>query len=142
MARKGSRVMMKDEESGVDQSPRPAPICCASVLLIPSPAVLGAAVPSTSWPRTMPAVTTRVTATPTTLHPTFDCISRRKPLMVLSLRVSGYGGLRSLRGIENGRGIATGALCAASDEPLEPGILAHGIEVGVDGQPARRKVVR
>ena len=34
--------MMKDEESGVIQSPRPAPICCASVFLIPSFAILGA----------------------------------------------------------------------------------------------------
>ena len=51
--------MMKDDESGVVQLPRPAPICWASDLAIPSLAALGASVRSTSCP-------TAGTTTPTT----------------------------------------------------------------------------
>ena len=62
MARKGSRAMMKAEEPGVNRSPRPAPICSVKDLAMPSLAVLGARVRSTSWPR---AGTAAPTATAT-----------------------------------------------------------------------------
>jgi hypothetical protein len=44
MARNGSRLMIKDEESGVVQSPRPAPISSVSDLAMPSFAAFGALV--------------------------------------------------------------------------------------------------
>ncbi len=52
MARNGSRLMMNDDESSVNQSPRPAPISSSSVSAIPSLTALGAVVRSTSWATT------------------------------------------------------------------------------------------
>src|SRR5262245_37880152 len=40
---------MNDEELGVIQSPRPAPICWLSDLLMPAPAVFGFCVRSGNW---------------------------------------------------------------------------------------------
>ena len=48
MARKGSRAMMKEDDPGVSQSPRPVPISSSSDFAMPAPAALGAAVRSTS----------------------------------------------------------------------------------------------
>src|SRR5258705_7178548 len=41
MARNGSRAIMNDDESGVIQSPAPAPISCVSDLAMPKLATLG-----------------------------------------------------------------------------------------------------
>src|SRR5215471_13149160 len=46
MARKGSRAMMNDDESGVVELPRPAPICCVRDLAMPKLATLGVCVRS------------------------------------------------------------------------------------------------
>jgi len=48
MARNGSRAMIKDEESGVAQSPVPAPICSVRDLAIPKFAAFGFCVRSFS----------------------------------------------------------------------------------------------
>jgi len=59
IARNGSRLMMNTDESGVERSPRPAPISCVRDLAIPSPAELGAWVLSINCPGT--GLTTAIT---------------------------------------------------------------------------------
>src|SRR6266850_491950 len=49
MPRNGSRAMMNADESGVIESPSPAPISCASDLAIPKLATLGFWVRSVIW---------------------------------------------------------------------------------------------
>src|SRR5512145_3312269 len=69
MARNGSRLMIKAEESSVNQSPRPAPTCSSRLRAMPSPDLFDARVRSMSCARTGATANIGMAQTKTNVSP-------------------------------------------------------------------------